>query len=120
MAADRGKFICQSQSLNLFIEGVNSAKLTSAHFHSWELGLKTGMYYRRTKAAVDAIAGLGIDMEKVKNSMKNLSEYQEPKQEPKVDLGGMTSEELSKAAGEVASGIMCSLDDPENCVACSS
>ncbi len=120
MSADRGKFICQSQSLNLFIEGVNSAKLTSAHFHSWELGLKTGMYYLRTKAAVDAIAGLGIDMEKVKKSLKAMEEKAESVQEPKIDLGGITSEELSKAAEEVSSGIMCSLDNPEDCVACSS
>jgi ribonucleoside-diphosphate reductase alpha chain len=70
MSAGRGKFICQSQSLNLFIENVNSAKLTSAHFYTWKSGLKTGMYYLRTKAAVDALAGLGIDMQKAKNSIK--------------------------------------------------
>lgn len=119
MSADRGKFICQSQSLNLFIEGVNSAKLTSAHFHSWELGLKTGMYYLRTKAAVDAIAGLGIDMEKIKKSAKAVEERQEAA-DLKLDLGGMTSEELSKAAEEVSSGIICSLENPEDCIACSS
>lgn len=55
MAADRGAYICQSQSLNLFIENANFAKLTSMHFYTWKLGLKTGMYYLRTKAAVDAI-----------------------------------------------------------------
>ena len=55
MAADRGPFICQSQSLNLFIQNPNFAKLTSMHFYAWKKGLKTGMYYLRTKAAVDAI-----------------------------------------------------------------
>jgi ribonucleoside-diphosphate reductase alpha chain len=55
MAADRGAFICQSQSLNLFVESANFAKLTSMHFYAWKLGLKTGMYYLRTKAAVNAI-----------------------------------------------------------------
>ncbi|MCL7986637.1 ribonucleoside-diphosphate reductase subunit alpha [Sphingobacterium sp. lm-10] len=55
MAADRGAFICQSQSLNLFMAEPNIAKLTSMHFHTWKSGLKTGMYYLRTKAAVDAI-----------------------------------------------------------------
>ncbi|AIM39118.1 ribonucleoside-diphosphate reductase [Sphingobacterium sp. ML3W] len=55
MAADRGAFICQSQSLNLFMAEPNMAKLTSMHFHSWKSGLKTGMYYLRTKAAADAI-----------------------------------------------------------------
>ena len=55
MAAERGAFICQSQSLNLFMAEPNLAKLTSMHFHAWKSGLKTGMYYLRTKAAVDAI-----------------------------------------------------------------
>lgn len=55
MAADRGAYICQSQSLNVFMENVTNSKLTSMHFHAWKLGLKTGMYYLRTKAAADAI-----------------------------------------------------------------
>jgi ribonucleoside-diphosphate reductase alpha chain len=118
MSADRGKFICQSQSLNLFIEGVNSAKLTAAHFHSWELGLKTGMYYLRTKSAVDAIAGLGIDMTKAKESLKRMEDVEA--ESKKIDLGGMTSEELSKAAEELTSGIVCSLDNPDACEACGS
>ncbi|MBL0129622.1 MAG: ribonucleoside-diphosphate reductase subunit alpha [Flavobacteriales bacterium] len=55
MAADRGAYICQSQSLNIFMENANFGKLTSMHFYSWKAGLKTGMYYLRTKAATDAI-----------------------------------------------------------------
>ncbi|MDP4826753.1 MAG: ribonucleoside-diphosphate reductase subunit alpha [Flavobacteriales bacterium] len=55
MAADRGPFICQSQSLNIFMENPNLGKLTSMHFYGWKAGLKTGMYYLRTKAARDAI-----------------------------------------------------------------
>ncbi len=55
MAADRGAFICQSQSLNIFMENVTYQKLTSMHFYGWSKGLKTGMYYLRTKAARDAI-----------------------------------------------------------------
>ena len=55
MARHRGYFIDQSQSLNLFLEGANFAKLTSMHFYAWKSGLKTGMYYLRTKSAVDAI-----------------------------------------------------------------
>ena len=54
MAAARGPFICQSQSLNLFMESPNYAKLTSMHFHAWKQGLKTGCYYLRTKAPVMA------------------------------------------------------------------
>ncbi len=55
MSRQRGYFIDQSQSLNLFMEGATYAKLTSMHFYAWQSGLKTGMYYLRTKAAVDAI-----------------------------------------------------------------
>lgn len=55
MAADRGPYICQSQSLNIFMENANFGKLTSMHFYGWKKGLKTGMYYLRTKAATDAI-----------------------------------------------------------------
>jgi ribonucleoside-diphosphate reductase alpha chain len=55
MAADRGAYICQSQSLNIFMENANYGKLTSMHFYAWKKGLKTGMYYLRTQAAVDAV-----------------------------------------------------------------
>jgi ribonucleoside-diphosphate reductase alpha chain len=95
MSADRGRFICQSQSLNLFFRDVNSAKLTSAHFHSWKRGLKTGMYYLRTEAATSAIAGLGIS--NARESIKIPDQIE-------------TSHE----------GITCSLDNPEDCLACGS
>jgi ribonucleoside-diphosphate reductase alpha chain len=95
MSADRGRFICQSQSLNLFFRDVNSAKLTSAHFHSWKRGLKTGMYYLRTEAATSAIAGLGIS-----NARESI----------KIPDPIETSHE----------GITCSLDNPEDCLACGS
>ena len=55
MAADRGAYICQSQSLNVHLMEANFSKLTSMHFYAWKKGLKTGMYYLRTKAAADAI-----------------------------------------------------------------
>lgn len=55
MAADRGAYICQSQSLNLFVDTPTAAKLTSMHFYGWKRGLKTGMYYLRTKAATQAV-----------------------------------------------------------------
>lgn len=54
MAADRGAFICQSQSLNLFVADPTNSKLTSMHFYGWKKGLKTGCYYLRTKAPVVA------------------------------------------------------------------
>ena len=93
-SADRGAFICQSQSLNIFMENANFGKLTSMHFYGWEKGLKTGMYYLRTKAATDAIK-FTID----KNTME----------EP-------TAQSLQEAEAAVA----CSLDDPDNCEACGS
>lgn len=55
MAADRGAFICQSQSLNLFVDQPTAAKMTSMHFYAWKKGLKTGMYYLRTQAASQAV-----------------------------------------------------------------
>jgi ribonucleoside-diphosphate reductase alpha chain len=61
MAANRSIFIDQSQSLNLFIDNVTKPKLLAAHIFGWKSGLKTGMYYLRSRAAVDAMKGLGID-----------------------------------------------------------
>jgi ribonucleotide reductase alpha subunit len=55
MAADRGAFICQSQSLNLFVDSPTTSKLTSMHFYGWKKGLKTGMYYLRSQAATQAV-----------------------------------------------------------------
>jgi ribonucleoside-diphosphate reductase alpha chain len=55
MGADRGAYICQSQSLNLFVDSPSAAKLTSMHFYAWKKGLKTGMYYLRTQAATQAV-----------------------------------------------------------------
>ena len=54
MAADRGKYICQSQSLNLFMESPEYSKITSMHFYSWQKGLKTGQYFLRTKPIAKA------------------------------------------------------------------
>jgi ribonucleoside-diphosphate reductase alpha chain len=64
MAANRSVFIDQSQSLNLFISNATKAKLLAAHLHGWKLGLKTGMYYLRTRSAVDPLKGLGINTSK--------------------------------------------------------
>ena len=97
MSADRGRFICQSQSLNLFIKDVNTAKLTSAHFHSWRKGLKTGMYYLRTESANDAIQSLGVDISKLNAP---------------APIQSIESQDLDN--------ISCSLDNPEDCLACGS
>jgi len=98
MAADRGAFICQSQSLNLFIENANFAKLTSMHFYAWKAGLKTGMYYLRTKAAADAVK-FTVDRDQL-----DVPEKEEAKE--------LTEEQIAALA--------CSLDNPDACEACSS
>merc|ERR1712166_826621 len=67
MAADRGAYIDQSQSLNIHMIDATTSKLSSMHFHGWQLGLKTGMYYLRTKAAVDAIK-FTVDVDSVKKA----------------------------------------------------
>jgi ribonucleoside-diphosphate reductase alpha subunit len=94
-AADRGAFICQSQSLNVFMENANFGKLTSMHFYAWEKGLKTGMYYLRTKAATDAIK-FTVDKMMVQSTPKVVSEK------------------------EAAEAIACSIDNPDDCEACGS
>jgi ribonucleoside-diphosphate reductase alpha chain len=93
LAADRGAYICQSQSLNIFMENANFGKLTSMHFYGWEKGLKTGMYYLRTKAATDAIK---FTIEKT-----------------------VIEEPSAQTIEEQQAAIACSLDDPENCEMCS-
>jgi len=73
MAANRSVYIDQSQSLNLFIDNANKTKVLAAHLYGWKLGLKTGMYYLRTRAAVDPLKGLGIDT----STTKPVAEVQE-------------------------------------------
>jgi ribonucleoside-diphosphate reductase alpha chain len=130
MSADRGRFICQSQSMNLFIEGVNAAKLTAAHFHSWEIGLKTGMYYLRTKSAADALSGLGVDLSKYKT--QKTDEVKPVQAEPvkQIEVTKVAtslpieitanSQELADLAARLTSDIVCSLDNPDDCIACGS
>jgi ribonucleoside-diphosphate reductase alpha chain len=73
MAANRSIYIDQSQSLNLFIGNANKTKVLAAHLYGWKLGLKTGMYYLRTRSAVDPLKGLGIDT----STAKPINETQE-------------------------------------------
>ena len=104
MAADRGAFICQSQSMNLFVENVNFGKLSSMHFYAWSKGLNTGMYYLRTKAARDAIQ-FTVD----KTQLGKQSEEGNGEVKAKVLKGGAdagagkgTKEQGSKGATAVA------------------
>lgn len=112
MAADRGAFIDQSQSMNLFMEDVNAAKLTAAHFHAWEKGLKTGMYYLRTRPKAEALKGLGIDMSTIEETPKEVvvSQIEAPKMTQPTP---MTDEQL-------LNDMVCSLDNPDDCEACGS
>lgn len=112
MAADRGAYIDQSQSLNLFIQDANFAKMSSAHFYAWKKGLKTGMYYLRTKAAADAIK-FTVD--------------QNALQQPSVQVLGNEDQLLVERGQshvlsyeEQQSQLSCSLDNPEGCEACGS
>merc|ERR1711977_146162 len=73
MAADRGAYIDQSQSLNIHMIDATTAKLSSMHFHGWQRGLKTGMYYLRTKAAADAIK-FTVDVATAKRSSTQISD----------------------------------------------
>lgn len=111
MAADRGAFICQSQSLNIFMENANFGKLTSMHFYAWERGLKTGMYYLRTKAATDAIK-FTVDK----------SQLAKPKTEVVIESApvsvsmNITPDTLSQTNVDA---IACSIDNPDSCESCS-
>jgi ribonucleoside-diphosphate reductase subunit M1 len=98
MAADRGAFIDQSQSLNIHIAEPNFGKLTSMHFYGWKKGLKTGMYYLRTRPAADAIK-FTVDQESLRKSvnMKTVDEEMENNM----------------------AALSCSLDNPEGCLMCS-
>jgi len=94
MSADRGAYICQSQSLNIHIQDPNFGKMTSMHFYAWKKGLKTGMYYLRSRAAADAIQ-FTVD---------------------KSAASAPTAKELEQKASDMA----CSLDNPDACEACGS
>jgi len=98
MAADRGAYICQSQSLNLFVDTPSSNKLTSMHFYAWKKGLKTGMYYLRTQAASQAVQ---FTVERQGGKMV----------EP------MTATAPVQSAAEDLAGPACSMQD--GCVTCS-
>jgi len=73
MAADRGIYVCQSQSMNLFMSEVTLGKLNSAHFYGWEKGLKTGMYYLRTQSKASALKGLGVEIKQKTSENEQIS-----------------------------------------------
>ncbi|MCB9034860.1 MAG: ribonucleoside-diphosphate reductase subunit alpha [Chitinophagales bacterium] len=145
MAADRGAFIDQSQSLNLFMESPDYKKLTSAHFYAWEQGLKTGMYYLRSRPAVDPIK-FTVDFEKAKQTQakaevitekvvevaapiyEKVADAQQSifsETEEKVEVKAKTIEEAAAERGMtvdefIAAQQACSLDNPDGCEMCGS
>ncbi|XP_051126881.1 ribonucleoside-diphosphate reductase large subunit isoform X2 [Andrographis paniculata] len=102
MAADRGCYIDQSQSLNIHMDQASFAKLTSLHFMGWSKGLKTGMYYLRTRAAADAIK-FTVDTTIINNNSNNKNEKKDE------------DDDKSKMAQ-----IVCSLTNRDECLACGS
>lgn len=125
MAADRAPFICQSQSLNLFVQNPTLAKLTSMHFYAWKKGLKTGMYYLRIKAAADAIK-FTVEQQEVK--VKTVTAPAQTSKQPTFPV--VTN--IPKAAPAIVSeapvtsysfptddAMACSLENPEACESCS-
>ncbi len=119
MSADRGAYICQSQSMNLFMENPNFAKLSSMHFYAWKKGLKTGMYYLRSKAAVDPI--------KFTLSQKHQTQFSQEEKQPNVVMPSpmpTTKENTNNQNMMEMKPIekqeikACSLDDPD-CIMCS-
>lgn len=127
MSRQRGYFIDQSQSLNLFMENANFAKLTSMHFYAWKSGLKTGMYYLRTKAAVDAIK-FTLDNSKKQEPVaisqsegvegapgQGLPEHPRRLQDQEVHVEPMTQEEMKALIARTKEG---QADD--DCLMCGS
>ncbi|XP_075250148.1 ribonucleoside-diphosphate reductase large subunit-like isoform X2 [Convolutriloba macropyga] len=109
MAADRGAYIDQSQSLNIHLADTNFGKLTSMHFYGWRIGLKTGMYYLRTKPAANPIQ-FTVDKQKLQS-----------KNETKEDAGkeNVLPGRAKPKASKDLSDMLCSLENREACLSCS-
>jgi ribonucleoside-diphosphate reductase alpha subunit len=127
MSADRGAFICQSQSLNIHLTDANFGKLTSMHFYAWKKGLKTGMYYLRTNAAADAIkftldkTAMAQPVAAKAEASQNNVAITEPVAISVVNEAQQTLQ-YSKADeyDQKRSDMACSLDNPDACEACGS
>lgn len=122
MAADRGAFIDQSQSFNIHVAEPNYGKLTSIHFYGWKMGLKTGMYYLRTKPAANAIQ-FTVDKQKLENTVRSQSAVETPLNlsplKPSFNStinGNGTAEERE----ERMAAMVCSLENKDECLMCGS
>jgi ribonucleoside-diphosphate reductase alpha chain len=119
MAADRGAFICQSQSLNLFVADATYSKLSSMHMHAWQKGLKTGCYYLRTKAPVMA-QKFTVDPRLLSQVTPQAQQHQQetPAEKKKRERQELL-DRLAKEADDAARA-QCALDNKEDCILCSS
>lgn len=136
MAADRGMFIDQSQSMNLFMQSPNKGKLTNMHMYAWEAGLKTGLYYLRTKSATDAIkftvekqaksqvtpvvASDAAGKEKEAAAEAKQADNMASFEESTAELNAKKMAEAVKKSYSDEETIACSLDNPDDCEACGS
>ncbi|KAJ1954330.1 ribonucleotide-diphosphate reductase subunit rnr1, partial [Dispira parvispora] len=110
MAADRGAFIDQSQSLNIFMAEADFAKLTSMHFYGWKKGLKTGMYYLRTRPAADAIK-FTVDQQSLRDGTTVAA--------PNNDNVGVEKLSEEEVANRQLAALMCSIENKDACTMCS-
>jgi len=128
MSADRGAYICQSQSLNIHITNPNFGKLTSMHFYAWKKGLKTGMYYLRSTAAADAIkftldkstiqetAGVGVALALSTEALQPEATLVQSSVEVQQSIRYEQVGDYDQKRADMA----CSLDNPDACEACGS
>jgi ribonucleoside-diphosphate reductase alpha chain len=128
MSADRGAYICQSQSLNIHLTNPNFGKLTSMHFYAWRKGLKTGMYYLRSTAAADAIK-FTLDKSAIQQPAAAEGATEQAAVAEPVAVAATvdsTQQTLQYEQRNVAdyeqkmSDMACSLDNPDACEACGS
>jgi ribonucleoside-diphosphate reductase alpha chain len=118
LAATRGAFICQSQSLNLFVSDPTYAKLTSMHFYAWKKGLKTGCYYLRTKAAVTA-QKFTVDPKFISTTAQQLEDDHSDEEVPNtVPTNETRKEKLERLAREFEESLIEAKD--EGCTMCGS
>lgn len=125
MAADRGAFIDQSQSFNIHVAQPNYGKLTSIHFHAWKMGLKTGMYYLRTKPAANAIQ-FTVDKDRLSKTVQNgsakmngnSSTPNSAKSSPNKTNGTMNGDDAERE--RKLAEMVCSIDNKDDCLMCGS
>nr|KAG5695780.1 hypothetical protein BaRGS_013868 [Batillaria attramentaria] len=115
MAADRGAYIDQSQSLNIHIAQPNYGKLSSMHFYAWKMGLKTGMYYLRTKPAANAIQ-FTVDKTKLKQASATTPE----KSSPPPAAGNQDRGDAEQEQERNMAAMVCSLANKDECLMCGS